>query len=85
MNDDVKIPAAATGVRSDQASFTRLINGGLQAIGFIIKLAAHIDESGMGLHGETGDQGAFHQFMRVMAQDFPVFARAGLGLIGVDD
>jgi hypothetical protein len=39
----------------------------------------------MRAHGETGDQAALDQRVRIVAHDVAVLAGAGLGLIGIDD
>ena len=81
---DVEIPARAGCVRPQQARLVGLVDGGLQALGLAEELAADIDVGGVCAHGEAGDERALYQFVRVVAHDLPVLARAGLALVRVD-
>ena len=62
-----------------------LVDRGLQALALADEFAAHIDVAGVRPHGETGDQAAFDQEMRIVPHDLAVLAGAGLGLVGIDD
>ena len=81
----VKIPTGAAGVFADQAGGVGFVDRLLQGNGFVIELAANVNVGGVGAHGEGGEQAAFDQLMRVVAQNVAVFAGAGLALVGVDD
>ena len=48
-------------------------------------LAANVDVAGMRLHGEGGDEAAFDQKVRIVAQDFAILAGARLGFVRIDD
>ena len=63
----------------------RLVNGALQSFAFAHKLAAHVNVTRMCAHGETSKQAPFQQFMRLMAHNIAVFARAGLRFVGIND
>src|SRR5690606_7523050 len=67
------------------ARIVRLLYGGFEPVTLAHELAAHIDVSGVSIHGASGDQAPFNKVMRIMAQDFAVLAGAGLGFVRVDD
>jgi hypothetical protein len=84
MNENVKIPAVLV-VLAQQSGVVAFVDRGLQRLALADELAAHIDVGDMRAHGETGDQAAFDQRMRIVAHDLAVLAGAGLGFVGVDD
>src|SRR5271155_1874207 len=84
MQVEFKIPAGATGVFADQAGVIGLVDGGLEALCLVIKLAADIDIASVDTHADRGEQAAFDQLVRVVADDVPVLAGAWLTLIGID-
>ena len=49
------------------------------------ELATDIDTSGFSVHGATGDETAFDEFVGIAAHDFAVFAGAWFAFVGVDD
>src|SRR5262249_37345411 len=71
-------------VLADEIGRIRLVHRRLQALAFADEFAADVDEAGMSIHGEAGDQTALDQEMRVVAHDLAVLARAGLRFVGVD-
>ena len=83
VDDDVEVPAVDV-VLPDEPGFIGLVDRRLQALPLANELAAHIDEGGVGAHGETGDEAAFDQGVRVVAENLAVLAGSGLGLVGVD-
>src|SRR3546814_633090 len=56
-----------------------------EGFGLADELAAYIDIGRPRAHREAGDQRAFDQLVRIVADDLAVLAGAGLGFIGVDD
>ena len=72
-------------VLADQIGRIGLVDRRLQALALEDEFAAQIDIGRRGPHGETGDQAAFDQQMRIVAHDLAVLAGAGLGFVGVDD
>ena len=49
------------------------------------KFAAYVDVGGLGVEGETGDEHAFEQLMRILVDDVAILERAGLGFVRVAD
>src|SRR5204862_5117065 len=84
MQVELKIPARAAGVLADQAGVVGLIDGRLQPLCLVIKLAADVDVASVDAHADRGEQAAFDQLVRVVADDVAVFAGARLALIGID-
>ncbi len=84
MQVELKIPARAAGVLADQAGVVGLVDRRLQALCLVIKLAADIDVASVDTHADRGEQAAFDQLVRVVADDVPVLAGARLALIGID-
>ncbi len=84
MHIDFKVVAVLVAL-ADQLGLVGLVDRPLQRLALADELAAHIDVSGDGAHGETGHQAALDQRMRVMPQNIAVLAGAGLGFVGVDD
>ena len=85
MDVNVEVPARAAGVPADQSGLVGLVDRGLQPLGLAVEFAADVDVRGIRAHGETGDQAALDQLVRIVAHDVPVLAGAGLGFVGVDD
>jgi hypothetical protein len=85
MKVKIEVPPGPTGVGADQASAVGLVNGLPQMTSFLNKLAADVDVTSMGADGERGEQAAFHQFVRIITQDFAVLAGSRLGLVGIDN
>ena len=52
---------------------------------FIPELTSAVDVSSLSSHSETNDKSTFNKLMRVMSQDFSIFASSWLGLISVND
>ncbi len=85
MDDDIEIITGAAGVLADQAGGIGLLHGGHQHLGFGDIFAADIDEGRPRAHGKAGDQRAFDQLVRIMADDLAILARTRFGFVGVDD
>ena len=83
VDDDLEIPAVLV-VLADKPGVARLIDRRLQTLALADELAAHVDEGGVGAHGEAGDETALDEQMRIVPHDLAVLAGAGLGLVGVD-
>ena len=84
MDDDVEVPAMHI-VVADEPGLVGLVDGRLQMFALADEFAAHVDIGRMATHGGTGDQAAFDQQMRFVAQDLAVLTGAGLGFIRIDD
>src|SRR5690606_22608223 len=84
VDDDIEIPAMDV-VLANQASVISLLHGGFEPVTLAYELAAHINEGLVRIHGAARDQASFDKMVRVVAQDFPVLAGAGLGFVGIDD
>ena len=85
VDDDIEVIARAAGVLADEAGLVGLADGGEQRFGFADIFAADVDEGGAGLHGKAGDERAFDQLVRIVADDLAVLAAAGFRFVGVDD
>src|SRR3546814_477547 len=85
MDEDFEIIARAAGVLADEALFIGLGDGGEERLRLADELAANVDIGGPRAHGETGDQRALDQLVRIVANDLAVLARPRLRLVGVDD
>ena len=72
-------------VLADEIGLVGLVHRGLQAVAFAHEFAADVDEAGVCPHGESGDETALDEEMRIVPHDLAILAGAGLGLIGVDD
>ena len=71
-------------VLAEQLGLVGLVDRRLQALALADEFAAHIDVTGVRAHGETGNQTALDQQMRIVPHDLAILAGAGLGLVGVD-
>src|SRR3546814_16871142 len=85
MDEDFEIIARAAGVLADEALFIGLGDGGEERLRLADELAANVDIGGPRAHGETGDQRALDQLVRIVAHDLAVLERPRLRLVGVDD
>src|SRR5690606_23651242 len=81
VDEDVEIVARATRVLADQARAIGLGNRGEQGLGLADVFAADIDVGRPCAHSEAGDQRAFNQLVRIVADDLTVLARSGLGFV----
>jgi hypothetical protein len=57
----------------------------LNAVGLEIEFAADVDVGRSGVHGPSGDETAFDQFVRIATHDLAVFACAWFTLVSVYD
>ncbi len=81
---DIKIEIPAVNiVLADQLGLISLVDRSLDPFALTDEFAAYIDVADIRAHGETGDQAAFDQQMRIVPHHLAVFAGAGFGLIGV--
>ena len=81
---DVEIPAMHI-VLADELGVVGFLDRALHRLALIDVLAADVDVASVRLHREARDKAAFDQQMRIVAHHVAVFARARLGLVGVDD
>ncbi len=84
MVDDEIEREAVDVVLADELGLIGLGYRRLEAFALADEFAADIDVAGIGAHGETGDQAALDQQMRIVPHDLAVLAGAGLGLVGID-
>src|SRR4029077_3979727 len=84
MNVEIEIPAVDI-ILADQFGVISLVNRRLYTLALADEFATHVNVAGVRPHGETRNQAAFDQQVRVVPHDFAVFAGAGLGLVCVDD
>ena len=84
MDEDVEGITRSGGVLAEQPGVIRLGHGGEQRLGLADVFAANVDVGCPRAHRETGDQRAFDQLVRIVADDLAVLARTRLGLVGID-
>ena len=82
---DVEVVAGARGVLADEALGVGLLDGAVEAVGLVPELTTDVDVRGLSAHGEASEESTFDKLVRVVTHDLTVLARAGLGLVGVDD
>src|SRR5438477_292377 len=82
IDEQVEIIAGLGGVLAEQAGAIGLGDRGLEHLAFADELAAYVDVGGARAHRIAGEQGAFDELVRIVADDLAVLARAGLGLVG---
>ena len=84
MSVNVEVVAGATSVFAEEALVVGLLNSLFELEAFIPKFTPNVDVSGFGAHGEADDECAFDELMRVVSENLPIFASAGLRLVSVD-
>ena len=84
MDIDLEVVAVLVAL-ADQAGLVGFVDARAERLTLADELAADIDVGGDRAHGEAGEQTAFDQRMRIVAQDFAVLAGARLGFVGIDD
>src|SRR5690606_33659869 len=84
LNVYVEIPVELV-VLAEETSLVGFVYGGFQHLALADELAADVDVADVGAHRETGDQATLDEQVRVVPHDVAVLARAGFGLIRVDD
>ena len=82
---DVKVDAGAAGVLAEVARRVRLVARLHEREAFVDVLAADVDVAGSRAHSGARDEAALEELVGVVPHDLAIFARAGLGLVGVDD
>eukprot|EP00227_Mantoniella_beaufortii_P011202 CAMPEP_0197590548 /NCGR_PEP_ID=MMETSP1326-20131121/11475_1 /TAXON_ID=1155430 /ORGANISM="Genus nov. species nov., Strain RCC2288" /LENGTH=441 /DNA_ID=CAMNT_0043155651 /DNA_START=195 /DNA_END=1517 /DNA_ORIENTATION=- len=82
---DVEVDAAPARVLAQEPRGVRLVACPLQGEALVDVLPADVDVARARAHGGARDQAPLDQLVRVVPHDFAVLARAGLGLVGVDD
>src|SRR5229473_1385717 len=85
MEIELEIVARATGVLADETGGIGLVDRRPEGLRLVVELAADIDVADMHAHADAGEETAFDELVRIMADDVAVLAGAGLGLVGVDD
>ena len=83
MQIHVEVVARAAGVLPDEALRVGLVDRLLQLHLLDPELAAAVNVGRSRAHCEADDQRAFNQLMRVVAQDFAIFAGAWFTFVGV--
>mmetsp|Transcript_9163 Transcript_9163/g.41720 ORF Transcript_9163/g.41720 Transcript_9163/m.41720 type:complete len:221 (+) Transcript_9163:1753-2415(+) len=85
MDVDVKVNPGAARVLAEVSRGVRLIARLLEVETLVDVLAADVDVARARAHGGSRDEATFEEFVRVVPHDLAIFARAGFGLVGVDD
>ena len=83
VNDDIEVPTVDV-VLTYQLCSIGLIDRGLQMLALPHKLTADVDERRMRSHGVAGEQSAFYQQVRIVAQDLPILAGTRLALVRIN-
>ncbi len=84
MEKNLHIPAALI-VLAQKTCIVTFVNRCLKRFTLTHEFAAQIDISNVSAHGATGDNAAFDQRMRIVAQNFAVLTGARFGFVGIDD
>ena len=83
---DIEIERPAVNVvLANQPGLISLIDRSLQMLPLPDEFAADIDVTRMRAHGETRQQAALDEQMRIVPHDLAILAGAGLRLVGIDD
>src|SRR5204862_1738336 len=80
---NLNIETGAENVLSDEIIRSRFLDGAFQDSCALGKFAPDVDVSGPGVEGETGDENALDQLMRIVVNDIPILERARLGFVRV--
>ena len=71
-------------VLADQIGLVGLVHRSLKALTLADEFAADVDEAGVCPHGESGDETALDEEMRIVPHDLAILAGARFGFVGVD-
>jgi hypothetical protein len=85
MDINLDIESGAENVAPKEIVLACFFDGAFEDFRALWKLASYVNVGRAGVQGETGDQDAFQQLMRIFVNDVAVFERARLGFIGVAD
>ncbi len=85
MDVNLDVESGAENVTSKEIVLARFFDGAFEDFRAFRKLTSDIDVGRAGIQGETGDQDAFQQLMRILVNDVAVFERAWLRFVGVAD
>ena len=80
----IEIPTRASGILTQKPRVIAFVDRSLQSLTFANVLAANVDITRVGVHGERRDQTAFDQRVRIVAHNLAVFAGARLAFVSVD-
>ena len=84
MGVDIKIIATSAGILSKESLSICLLNCSIELKSFIPEFTSNIDVSSLGSHGESDNEGTLDKLVRIMSQNFSIFASSWLGLISID-
>ena len=85
MNVDLDVETGAEHVLPEEIVRPRFFDGAFQDLRALRKLAPDVDVGSLRVEGETGDENAFEQLMRIFVNDVAILERARLGFVGVAD
>jgi hypothetical protein len=85
MNIHIEVISTIAGIFTDETLGIGFVNRSLELNLFVPKLSSYINVSSFSFHGKTNEKCAFNEFVRVVSENFSVFAGAWLRLITVDD
>jgi len=85
LNINIEVIATSASILSNEALLVCLINSSLKLDLLIPEFSSHVNVSCFGSHTESDKKCAFNEFMRVMSQNFSIFASSWLGLVTIND
>ena len=85
MDVNLYIESGAENVTPKEIVLARFFDGTFEDFRAFWKLTSYVNVGRAGIQGETGDQDAFQQLMRIFVNDVAVFERARLRFVGVAD
>jgi hypothetical protein len=85
LNINIKIISTAASILSKEALLVCLIYRSLELDLLIPEFTTNVNVGSFSSHTETNNKSTFHKLMRVVSENFSVFAGTWLRLITVDD
>ena len=85
MNVDLHVEPGGEDVFAQKIVRPGFLDGALQDMGPFRELPSYIYVRGAGVQGETGDEDAFEELVRVVVNDVTILKGTGFGLVRVTD
>src|SRR5438105_1054108 len=85
MDENFHVKSRPENILAEKVVLACFFDRSLQENGAFGKLASNIDVSSFGVEGETGDENALEQLMRIFVYDISILECARFGLIRVAD
>ncbi len=85
MQIHLEIVSTATSVLPDQSLLVSLVDCLLNVSSLLVELSSDVDVGGGSVHGSTGNETSFDQFMGISSHDFSIFAGTGFTFVCVND